>query len=299
MKHRLLIGLLSGYAFIGAVAQQPPPAPTVTDDPRPPRRALNEGLNAYEKGEYARAADAFMQAAANAEDRKLSPSVPLYNLGLALYRMSNFVESVQAFNRAAETEDARLQQQAAYGKGNARYCLAESLSAEQNTQEALGAAKMAEQAFRHALLLNPDDSDAKTNFELADRLVRQLEQEREQQQQQQDSQDDQQQEESEEESEQQEQDSNQPQDTQDQQDREQQQQEQNQQQGDSSEEPPEPDEGEESSSEGEAQPKPSASEEMTEREAQMLLDAMKQEEETARDQMRLRLGTPVTPEKDW
>ena len=40
-------------------------------------------------------------------------------------------------------------------------------------------------------------------------------------------------------------------------------------------------------------------EEMTEQEAIMLLDALREEERAARERMRLKVGEPVPVEKDW
>ncbi|MFA5508489.1 MAG: tetratricopeptide repeat protein [Vulcanimicrobiota bacterium] len=75
-----------------------------------------------------------------------------YNLGLSLYHQEKFEEALPYFETAASTEDEALKAKAFYNQGNSLYNL-----------ERLPEARS---AFEKALLLNPEDDDARYNIEL-------------------------------------------------------------------------------------------------------------------------------------
>ena len=141
-----------------------------------------------------------------------------YNEGVAAYRTNDFAAAAQAFERALPATDRGLQAKALFNLGNASYRLGEA----QPTQ-AQELWKRAIQHYEQALVLDPNDADAKFNREFVKKKWEELEkQEQEKQQQQQQQNQDQQAKEKQDQQQQQKQDSGQ--DEQQKQDQQQQQQ---------------------------------------------------------------------------
>lgn len=224
-------------------------------------RKANE---AFEEGNYQRAAALYRQAIEeNPENAKLH-----FNLASALYKLGKTEEAMQSYDRFENlTQSAEEQSFASYNQG--------TMLTEQD--------KYAEAAefFREALKKNPNDPDARHNYELALQKQQQQEEQQQQQQQQQDSgQNDQQNQDQQ----QQQQDGN---------NNQQQDQNQNQQQPQGGQQ----DQQEQEQEQRQPQPKPT---EMTPEEAQNILDALKQLERQLLENMKKESSeTPSTNEKDW
>ncbi len=119
-------------------------------------RRANE---AYERGDYAAAEAAYLEAIrANPDDHRLH-----FNLGNALARQGKFSEAITAYERFREmAPDHQSRALADYNIGNI-YGMQEKWD------------RAAEQ-FRSALRQNPADSDAKHNYEVANRNLQEQEQ---------------------------------------------------------------------------------------------------------------------------
>ena len=278
--HAVVIFLgLALCATLSAQAAEPPEA----------RTSFDAGLQAFAASNYPAATNAFLEAAAAAPAAKLDPAAAYYNAGLAAYAGGDLKSAADAFARAASGSDLDLQAQAYYNRGNALFHQAggpaglvqagaaplpamstqELASAESSVGEAV-------QMFENAIALNPKDVDAKANYELAVLKQQQLQQQKQQQNQQQ----------------KQDQQNQKPEDQQDQQN-------QNEQQQQQAEQKPQP-QPQESSQPQEEQIQPDKpSEEMTPEEAAMMLDALKAQEQSQRDQLHPFFGRPVPVEKDW
>ena len=263
----------------------------VRADPPAARPAFEAGLEAFAASNFSAAAESFVEAAAAAPAEKLDPAAARYNAGLAAFAAGDLEAAAVHFNAAAAASDLGLQARAYYNRGNALFHLADSpLQAQalpggdpapalDTSESAIG---QAIQMYENAIALDPDDADAKANYELAVLKQQQI------QEQQQDQQQDQEKKEEEEKEE-----------------------------GDSQPQPESGDSGEEQKEEeprpqpdsqpsaGESQeesesPQPEASaEDMTSEEAEMLLDALKAQEQSQRDRLHPFLGRPVPVEKDW
>jgi len=187
-----------------------------------------------------------------------------YNLGNALAEIGVPAGAISAYQNALSLEDETQRAQAFYNLGNALFEASQQLQQngnpeqmEENAKKTQQATEGSLQAFVQAISLNPNDDDAKWNYELVKRIL-----EQNQQQQSQQNQDG---EKNEEQS-------------------ENQQQEQEQQ---SQEE------------QAENQPKPEEQDEMSQDEAERLLQAMEQKEnEQMQEMMQQRIKTG-TPGKDW
>lgn len=226
--------------------------------PNDPRKA-NE---AYERGDFEEAVQLYRQAIEqNPDDSRL-----YFNLGNALLKTGQQQEAMEAFSQSKIFAENALEQSAAdYNTGR-------MLIDQEEFDEAVN-------YFREALKNNPDDPDAKHNYELA------LRRQQENQDQQQDQNSDQNQ------------DENQDQDQQNQENN--QQQDQNQQQDDQQEnnnqqsEPQQNDQEQESSQ----QPRP---QDISRQEAENILNALEQlERDLLENRKKEPTETPSKNEKDW
>lgn len=268
------------------------------------RRSFKAGLQAFSSSNYPAASNAFLEAAAAAPEEKLDPAAAFYNAALAASEAGDAVAAADLFERATTSTDLNLQAKAFYNRGNTLFQqaggpaspLPPTMPMPAPALEAAGdSIGEAIQMYDNAIALNPDDVDAKVNYELAVLKQQQIQQQQQEQQNQDDPQ----------------QDSEDKKDSDSQQDQDQQkgkgqpppQPEPNPEEKEQ-EQPPEPSpqqEKEEQPREAQSQSgqAPDPSEEMTEEEAEMMLDAMKAQEQSQRDQLHPFLGRPIPVEKDW
>jgi Ca-activated chloride channel homolog len=134
-----------------------------------------EGNRAYERGDYETAARMYMEALQVEPD-----NARLYfNLGNALAKMGKPEEAAAAWDQFKELNQSPLEKsKAIYNQGNT--------AAEQKEWD------KALNAYREALKLNPNDTDAKYNYELAVKQKQEQEQNQDQEQKQDQKQDQQQ-----------------------------------------------------------------------------------------------------------
>lgn len=264
--------------------------------------SVNQGVRLLKKGDFDAASDVLGQV------KGVDPALVQYNLGNALYAKGEFAQANEAFEKAQYATDEQVRRYAEYNAGNSLLTdLVENGSA-LDTAKKLEAATQATDHFKKAVKLDPSDLAAKQNFEQAKRIQDQLEeqkkQEEEQQKQDQENQenddqdqDDQDQEpgddqQSDDQKNQDQQDSDQQQDSDSEQDQDSDQDSEDQQQDQELQE-------DEQNPEQQAQPEPQPqnAEEMTEQEAQQVMDAMKQDEQDKRPT--IMYGRPQQVEKDW
>ncbi len=189
------------------------------------------------------------------------PESPIiqFNMGAANYKKNKYDEALKELESSLTTDDALAQSQAYYNMGNSLY--------------RLGKLPESIMAYQQALKLNPDDEDAKYNIEF---VRRQLKDQSEKQQQDQQQQQQQQQ---------------QNQDQQEQQDE--QQQEQQQEEEENSEQ--EQEEQQQQQQQQEMQP----SEELSQEDAERILQAMKEHEENMKNARKQKTQGNVRVLKDW
>ena len=285
----LMFCLMMGLSAAGAKAEQPNA-----------RAAFDAGLEAFAASNWPVASNAFLEAAAAAPGAKLDPAAAYYNAGLAAYAGGDLKAAADSFARASSGSDLRLQSQAYYNRGNALFhqvggpgaaaAPAMPLPAMSTQELASAEASVGEaiQMYENAIALDPQDVDAKANYELAVLKQQRLQQQKQQQQQQDQQNQDQQ---------------NQDQQKQDQQKQEEQKdqkQDQPQQQPQAQQQPqPENQAGDKQQQEEEQIKQDKPSEEMTPEEAAMMLDSMKAQEQSQRDRLHPFFGRPVPVEKDW
>ena len=290
-----------------------------------PHAKAREASRLYEKGDFEAATQKYNEALTDDPDSHLLQ----YNRGASLYRENKFADAAAAFGRTpiADPSAREAASGIAYNIGNAKYRLGVA-AAESDPQNALGLYAEALAAYRRAMGANPDDLDAKFNYELVERKLQELKQRLEEQQQEEEKkQRDQQQEEQQQNQQQDPQQQAQPeQQPQDQQEADQQQQ-QAEQQGPGEQKEPQPDQqtqrdDQQQEEAGQPQPQPQDSAdgegatqqqqaesavggerregEMSEREAHALLDAAR-DQEVRPDEIieRMQGAAVLEPSEDW
>jgi Ca-activated chloride channel family protein len=125
--------------------------------PQPSQSKLDAGKikdanELYEKGKYKEALSAYTEAGAE------NPQHPVlnYNIGNVLYKTGRFENAVEKYNIASALNSS------IYNIGNSLYKM-------KKLQEALA-------AYKQAIIKNPDDLDAKFNYEYTNRLFKQQDQ---------------------------------------------------------------------------------------------------------------------------
>ncbi len=103
-----------------------------------------------------------------------------FNAGTAAYRNQQFEEAAKQFNATLASPDLKLQGLAYYNQGNALYHLGESNPDPKKRTEAW---EKALQDYQSAAKLNPQDADAKYNYEFVKQKLEELKQQQQQSQQ--------------------------------------------------------------------------------------------------------------------
>jgi len=103
-----------------------------------------------------------------------------FNAGAAAYRNRQYEEAARRFNATLASPDLKLQGLAYYNEGNSLYHLGESLPEPQKRKEAW---EKALADYQSALKLNPQDADAKHNYEFVKKRLEELKQQQQQSQQ--------------------------------------------------------------------------------------------------------------------
>ncbi len=238
--------------------------------PGDPKKKGRQGNALYTQEQYEEAAAAYREGIVAIQESGPGAvhSGLLNNLGAALYRSGDAEQAGIAFSSAASmalSPDDLVR--ASYNAGNAAF----------RTQEL----EQSLEHFRRALLNDPSNEDAKFNYEF---VKRQLEEQQQQQQDQQDNQD--QNDENQDNQDQQDQDGEQNEENQDQQD---QQQQNSQDEGDQQQQ-------QEQDQQQREQEDPT---QLSEEEAQRILQALENEEEQLLRQVQKMKTRPRRVEKDW
>ena len=268
----------------------------------------SSALREYKSGNYEQALKEYERLLQKkADDPRLH-----FNAGTAAYRNRQFDEAAKQFNATLAAPDLKLQGLAYYNEGNSLYHLGQRLPDPQKRTEAW---EKALADYQSALKLNPQDVDAKFNYEFVKKKLEELKQQQEQSQQnKQDQKQDQGQQ-------------NQGQNQQQQQDQQQQQAQQDQKQ-DSSQQPQPDQQQQEQQQQAAEQPKPDKEDQqqaqqatsepkekpeekeqqaaaaqdlaqMTPQQARQLLDAQKGEEQMLPIQPATKPQASSRPFKDW
>jgi Ca-activated chloride channel family protein len=131
--------------------------------------SIQSAERAYAKGDYPTAEKQYEQATEQRPD-----AAPLqFNLGAAAYKASQYDAALPAFQKALNTDQVGVQQQAYYNIGNTQYRLGQK-SEKAAPQDTIKTWQSAVQSYDAALKLKPDDADAKFNRDFVQKKLDQL-----------------------------------------------------------------------------------------------------------------------------
>jgi Ca-activated chloride channel family protein len=133
-------------------------------------------LRDYKDGKYSEALKQYEKLLQTHQD---DPRLH-FNAGTAAYRGKNFEQAAKEFDAALVAPDLKLQELSYYNRGNARFRLGEQIQEPSKKNEAWNGAM---KDFESTLKLNPQDGDAKFNYEFVKRKLEELKQQQQQQQQ--------------------------------------------------------------------------------------------------------------------
>lgn len=140
-----------------------------------PRDTMAEGLRLLRDQRYAEAAAAFDAAAAAAPAERLDPARARYNQALALLSEEGREDEAEvASEQALRTTDREVLARTLYNRGwrHARRAMAEREA--QRLPQAQTNAAQAVSSFENALLLTPEDDDARLNYEMSRELLEEI-----------------------------------------------------------------------------------------------------------------------------
>lgn len=104
-----------------------------------------------------------------------------FNLGAALYKTEDYKAAMQHFEKALVSDEKALEENASYNLGNSEYKHGISLE-NTNIEEAIGLLKRSLAHYENAILLDDEDEDAKFNREFVkkelERLLKKKEEEK-------------------------------------------------------------------------------------------------------------------------
>jgi Ca-activated chloride channel family protein len=112
-----------------------------------------EGNRFYAQGRYERALESYQRARAERPDLYQLD----YNIGNALHRLGDYPRAIEETGRATASTDSDLASRAYYSLGNHHF--------------RLGQLQAAFNAYKEAVIINPDDLDSKYNLEVVARLL--------------------------------------------------------------------------------------------------------------------------------
>ena len=133
-------------------------------------------LREYKSGQYDQALKEYQQLLQRkGDDPRLH-----FNAGTAAYRNGQFDEAAKQFNQALTAPDLNLQGLAYYNEGNALFHLGEKIPDPKKRNETW---QKSLNDYQSTLKLNPQDNDAKFNYEFVKKKLEELKQQQQQQQQ--------------------------------------------------------------------------------------------------------------------
>ncbi len=134
-----------------------------------PRSAMHKGLKAFRAGDHTNAIGFLEKTVLEFQ------TTGNYNLGNAHYRNGDFEAAEHAYNEALRTTDLALQAKAYFNLGNAFLARTTVLTKPEQIGLAAELAFRARDMYEKAILLDPEDLDAKKNHERAQHLWLKLE----------------------------------------------------------------------------------------------------------------------------
>jgi Ca-activated chloride channel family protein len=140
-----------------------------------PYEAVQQGNTLYQAGQYQAAGQQYELAG-----QALPDAAEIhFNQGNTFYKQQDYAKALEHYTQALRTTDRQLEGKVKYNLGNTAY--QQALQAMQKPGEATTHLQTAMQYYRDSLEVDPQRQEARYNFELAQRLLQQLQQAEQQQ----------------------------------------------------------------------------------------------------------------------
>lgn len=145
---------------------------------------IKAGNRLYKEGKYDEAMDRYTDVLIELPE---CPDVH-YNVGASAYKKGDYERAMKAYTKSLSTDYSALEEKGQYSIGNCKYKQGERMESSSATG-AITLYREALESYRRAIGLNPKNMDAKFNYEVVQRKIKELEdrQQRQNQQQNQDS----------------------------------------------------------------------------------------------------------------
>jgi Ca-activated chloride channel family protein len=139
------------------------------------------GLDAYQQGKFEDAYSEFQQTLKSHPESTADDKLQ-FDSGAAAYKLKDYTKALESFSQALLTRDTGLQGKGHYNLGNTLYQRGET---EQSDEKKLSDWTNALDHYQQTLKLDPNDKDAKDNYEYVKQKIEELKNRQAQQQQQQ------------------------------------------------------------------------------------------------------------------
>ena len=143
-----------------------------------PKKEIKQGNLLYNEGKFQEALSEYEQAFKDSPDS----DIVNFNLGTALYKTGDFLGAAEHFQKSLVSDQESIEQKASYNIGNAKY----KYGLSQEDTDLSAAVDLLEQSLHHyqrALELDPEDKDARHNYEFVENELKRLREKLKQQQQ--------------------------------------------------------------------------------------------------------------------
>jgi len=138
---------------------------------------VRQGNMLYNQQEYPKAIEKYHEALQNDSESDMIN----FNTGAALYQTGDYAQAQEHFQKALLSEDAALKQSAHYNLGNTLYRLAEGVGP-QNPQAAVEPLEHSLVQYEQALKIDPQDQDARANYQFVQHVLEKVREQIRQQQ---------------------------------------------------------------------------------------------------------------------
>jgi len=125
------------------------------------RSVPEQAEQAYKAGKYEKALQLYQEA----QTRNPDSDTLAYNLGNTLYKLGRYQEAAAVFAKILEKNNPALAANSVYNMGNTLFEMGKQTQDQQMFRQAL-------EAFKQSIMLDSKDEDAKYNYELVKRLLK-------------------------------------------------------------------------------------------------------------------------------
>jgi hypothetical protein len=134
---------------------------------------ISKAVKLYNDKLYKESAEHFRRASESIKNKNSDTYYKLkYNEAVCLYKNKNFLNSAKIFEEVLKADNIKLQQKSYYNAANA---LIKNIKATKgHSSEISKQLNKALKYYKNAILLNPEDNDAKRNYEIALKMKKQM-----------------------------------------------------------------------------------------------------------------------------